>query len=58
MNLFKKKLFAISKACAVERFGESLVSDLKGFIKCVSLSNHPCQTRPTLVNINCDKAIF
>ena len=31
-------------------FGELL--DSKGPIKCVSLNNQPCQTRPKLVDVN------
>ena len=33
-------------------FFESLVSNSKGPIKCLSLNKHLCQARPTLVNIN------
>ena len=33
-------------------FGQSLVSNLKRTIKCV------CQTRPTVVNINSDEALY
>ena len=33
--------------CAIESFGESLASNSKGSIKCVSPNNQPGQTRPT-----------
>ena len=33
-------------------FAESLVSNSKGRIKCVSLSYRPCQARPKLINPN------
>ena len=39
-------------AFITERFGESLASNSKGCIKCLSLNNRPCQGRPTLININ------
>ena len=40
-------------------FDESLISNSKGPIKYVSLSNHPCQAkRPTLINVNSDKTRF
>ena len=38
-------------ACIRESFGESLVSNLNGLIKWLTLSNQPCQGRPSLVII-------
>ena len=40
--------------CTVRRFRKSFVSKSKGPVKYVSLNNHTCQARPTLVNINSD----
>ena len=36
----------------------SLTSNPKEPIKCVSLNNQPCHTKPTLVNINTDETLF
>ena len=36
----------------------SLVSNLKGPIKSVSLNNHPCQTKQKLVDINSYETLF
>ena len=44
--------------CTTGHFGESLVSYSKGSIKCVSLNNHPCQAKPTLVYKNSDETLF
>ena len=44
--------------CSTRSFGDSLVSNLKGPIKCVSLINHPCQARSTISNINSDESLF
>ena len=45
-------------ACTTESFGESLASNSKGHIKCVSLDNLPYQTRPTLVNTNSNERLY
>ena len=58
MDLSQKMFIGLLSICTKGTFGESLVSILKGPIKCVSLNNHACQARPTLVNINSDKTIF
>ena len=39
-------------------FGNSLVFNSKGPIKCIFLNNQPRQTRPTIVYINSDKTLF
>ena len=44
--------------CTIRIFGDSLVSNSKGPIKYVSLYNHPCKARSTLVNINSDETLF
>ena len=44
-------LIGLLRVYTIGRFGESLVFNSKGPLKCVSLSNHPCQTRPILVNM-------
>ena len=38
--------------CTTGSFGETLAYNSEERIKCVSLNNRPCQTRPTIVNIN------
>ena len=39
-------------------FGDSIISNWKGPIKCLTLNNQPCQTRPNPVNINSDETLF
>ena len=39
-------------------FGESLVSNSKWNIKCLTFHNRPYQTWPTRVNINSNKVFF
>ena len=51
-------MFGLLNVCTLECFDETLVSNSKGPIKCVSLNNHSCQTKPTLVNINSDETLF
>ena len=53
-TIFIKWLYA----CLYVRFGESLISNLKRPVKCVSLSNQPCKARPTIVNIKSDKTLL
>ena len=57
MDLSKKMFIRLLSLCTIVRFGEPLVSNSKGPIKCVSLNNQPCQARPTLVNINSDEIL-
>ena len=57
MDLSKKLFIRLLSLCAIVRFGESLVSNSKGPIKCVSLNNQPCQARLTLVNTNSDETL-
>ena len=44
--------------CTILSFGEFLLSYSKRPIKCVSLNNQPCQTRPAIVHINSNETIF
>ena len=53
-----KILIGLLNVCTKASFCESLVSNSKGPIKCVSLNNHPCQARPKLVNMNSDETLF
>ena len=39
-------------------FDRSLASNSEGRIKCLSLINWPCQTRPRVLNINFNKTLF
>ena len=57
-GFIKRRCLELLSVCAIGSFGESLVSNSKGPIKCVSLSKHPCQARPTIVNINSDETLF
>ena len=54
-GFIKKVFIRLSSVCTIGRFRESLVSNLKGPIKSVSLNNYPWQARPTLVNVNSDE---
>ena len=43
---FAKKMFiGLLSPCKSTRLGVSLVSNLEGCIKCVSLKNRPCQAK-------------
>ena len=44
--------------CITGSFGESLASNSKGYIKCASLNNQPCQARPTIVDIDLNDILF
>ena len=44
--------------CTIGTFSESLISNSKELIKCLTLNNRPCQARPTLVNINSNETHF
>ena len=47
---FIKNVFVgLFSACIILRFSKSLPSNYKEPVKCVTLNNQPCQTRPTLV---------
>ena len=43
---------------AIVRFSGSLAFNSKQPIKCLSLSNQPCETRLTLVDINPHEVLF
>ena len=57
MDLFKTVNRLLS-AYTIKSFGESLVFNSEGPIKCVSLSNQPCQARLKLVDINFKEVLF
>ena len=57
-GFIKKMFIGLSSVCTMGHFCESLTFNSKAAIKCVSLSNNPCQARPTLVNINSDETLF
>ena len=44
--------------CTIISFCESLAFNSKEPIKCVSLDNQPCKSRPTFVNIKSDETLF
>ena len=58
LYLFLKIFIELLSVCAIRSFGESLLSNSKGFLKCVSLNNRPCQPRPILVNINSNQPLY
>ena len=57
-GFIEKTFIGLLSVCKIRSFGESLVSNSKGSIKCVSFNNHPCQARPSLVNVNSDESLF
>ena len=44
--------FELLSDCTIRSFSKALVSNSQELIKCVSLTNRPCEVRRTLVNIN------
>ena len=54
---FIRKIF-IEILSGIGSFGELLASNSETPMKCVSLNNELCQTRPTIVNINSDETLF
>lgn len=57
-RFFEKMFIRLLSVFTVGSFGESLVPNLEGPITCVSLNNHPCQSKPTLANINSNEALL
>ena len=56
---FTKNMFILLLCvCTLARFSRSLSAKYKEPIKCVYLTNRPCQARPTFVNINFDETFF
>ena len=51
-GFIKQMFFRLLRVCTMKGFGESLVSNMKGPIKYVSLDNQSYQARPKLVHIN------
>ena len=45
-------------ACTIGSFGESLSSNSRWPIKCVSLDNQPCQVTSTFIDINSNKTLL
>ena len=59
MFLFIKKMSSeLLSAGTLGIFRKSLAFNSKGTLKLVSLNNEPCQTRPTVVNIDSDETLF
>ena len=55
---FMVKMFiGLLSFCTIKEFGESLASNCKEPLKCVTLNNLPYQIRPTLVNTNSDQRL-
>ena len=56
---FIKTIFIeLLRTSTKERFGESLVSNLKRSIKLLPLNNQPCKSELTIFNKNSIKTIF
>ena len=55
-RFFEKMFIRLLSVFTIGSFSESLVPN--SIIRCVSFNNQPCQTRPTLVNINSDETLF
>ena len=59
MLIFIKKLFiGLVSTYTIGCFGEWLAFNSKRPIKCVSLNNQPCKSKPALVNIYSDETLF
>ena len=58
MFRFIKIFTGLLSVCTIGGFGESLASNYKERIKCVSLNYRPCQTRPRIVDINSNETLF
>ena len=58
MHFFKIQFNGLLNTCTIKVFGKLLASNSKGYIKCVSLNNEPCQTRPTLIELISIKTLF
>ena len=56
-GFFKSFFVRLLSLCTTGRFCESLASTSKGRLKCVSLNNQPCETRPKPVNISSDQTL-
>ena len=58
MLMFKKMFVGLLGVCTIKSFSGSLPSNYKEPIKCVSLNNQLCQSRPTLIDINSHENLF
>ena len=50
--------FELLSDCTIRSFSKALVSNSQELIKCVSLTNRPCEVRPTLIKINSNESFF
>ena len=57
-GFIKRVFIGLLSVCILIRFGRPLASNYKQPIKCVSLTNRPCQTRSTLFNVNSNETLF
>ena len=57
-RFIKKMSSELLSAGTLGIFGKSLAFNSKVTLKLVSLNNEPCQTRPTVVNIDSDETLF
>ena len=57
-GFFKNMFIGLLSFSTIRNFGESLVPNSERSIKCLSLNNHLCQARPTLVTTNSEETLF
>ena len=48
----------LESTCATGNFAEQLSLNSKKYIKCISINNRPCLTRPRLININANELFY
>ena len=58
LGFIKKIFIGLLSVCAIETSSGSFTTNVKGFMKFVSLNNQPCKARPEPVNINSNKTLF
>ena len=50
-TFIKKMFFGLVSACTIGGFRDLIASDLKELIKCISLNNQRCKTRPAIIDL-------
>ena len=57
-RFIKKMYIGLLSISTFVNFSKSLHSNFKESIKYVTLNDHPCKARPTIVDINSNKTLF
>ena len=57
-TFIKKMFFGLVSTCTIGGFRDLIASDLKELIKCISLNNQRCKTRPAINDINSSETLF